>query len=215
MLKYQDRQDAGCQLAVLLKDYAYRQDVLVLALPRGRVPVAYEIAKQLALPLDVLVVRKLGVPWHPELAMGAISMDNVLILNQSLIQELKLKQADIDNVLAQEKKELHQRAMLYRGQKPFPSLIEKTIILVDDGMATGATMKAAIAVLQTKKSNRIVVAVPVAAQSTCHEIAKHVDEVICPIQPDSFEAVGTWYESFSQISNEEVTQLLQANHSPL
>jgi putative phosphoribosyl transferase len=210
-MKYLDRKHAGLVLSELLKNYNYnrRKDVIVLALPRGGVPVAYEIAMMLCLELDVFIVRKLGVPGHEELAMGALASGGTVVFNDELINYLQIQKSSIDSVIQPEQKELMRREHLYRGNKPFPHLTGKTIILVDDGIATGSTMKAAIMALQQKQPKEIVVAVPVAALSTCDEISGLVKTLICPLQPVDFHAVGLWYDNFSQTSDEEVIELLE------
>ena len=207
-MKYVDRKHAGLVLTNLLKDYANRNDIIVLALPRGGVPVAYEIAASLCLELDVFIVRKLGVPGHEELAMGAIASGGVAVLNEEIIQALHINQSAIDSILQSEQQELIRREHLYRGNRPFPNITGKTIILVDDGIATGATMKAAIAALQKQKPAAIILAAPVAAQLTYSEMARLVKTVICPLTPLDFHAVGLWYDNFSQTTDEEVVELL-------
>ena len=209
MDKFIDRQDAGIALAECLSDYACQKNVIVLALPRGGVPVAYEVAAALSVPLDIFIVRKLGVPGHEELAMGAISSGDVIIFNDPLLQQLNLDQASIDNVLRLEQKELLRREQLYRGQRSFPELLGKTIILIDDGIATGATMRAAIEALRKHKPIEIIIAVPVAALDTYEAIITIVDKIICPLKPINFRAVGLWYENFPQVSDQEVIALLE------
>jgi putative phosphoribosyl transferase len=209
MDKFTNRREAGKTLAELLKNYAHKKDVIVLALPRGGVPVAYEIANALSVPLDVFIVRKLGVPGHEELAMGAIATGGTIIFNQDIIHQLNLTKNQIDQVIHSEQQELKRRNLKYRDDKPFPDLAGKTIILVDDGIATGATMRAAIQALHQKKPASIIVAVPVAEISTCKEMTSLVDNIICPLRPASFFAVGAWYENFSQTEDEEVYELLR------
>lgn len=208
-MKYVDRKHAGLVLADLLQNYTNRPDVIVLALPRGGVPVAYEIAMKLSLMLDVFIVRKLGVPGHEELAMGAISSGGVTVLNDEIVHSLHINQASIDAVKQSEQQELIRREHLYRGNRAFPNVTGKTIILVDDGIATGSTMKAAIAALQQKTPLEIIVAVPVAARETCDEMTTLVKKIVCPLQPIDFYAVGLWYESFPQTADEEVIELLE------
>ncbi|WP_131778761.1 phosphoribosyltransferase [Legionella bozemanae] len=208
-MNYDDRYQAGCVLVDLLKNYAKRTDVIVLALPRGGVPVGYEIAQKLSLPLDIFIVRKLGVPGHEELAMGAIASGGITVLNEEIVNLLHISTEAIDTIQKSEQEELLRREQVYRGKKPFPELSGKTIILVDDGIATGYTMRAAIAALKQKKPAKLIVAIPVAARSTCDEIAPLVDEIICPMRPVNFYAVGLWYNDFSQTTDEEVMQLLQ------
>lgn len=207
---FRDRVDAGQQLAQHLKAYANRPDVLVLALPRGGLPVGFEVARALNVPLDVFVVRKLGVPGHEELAMGAIATGGVRVLNEEVTEVLgPFADAIIDYVTAQEQKELERRERLYRDDRPPPDVQGRTVILVDDGLATGSTMRAAVAALKQQHPARIVVAVPTAAPETCDELRHEVDELVCVITPDPFFAVGLWYEDFSQMDDEEVRAWLQ------
>jgi putative phosphoribosyl transferase len=206
---YRDRSEAGRYLAEKLADYAGRPDVLVLALPRGGVPVAYEVAQALGALLDVFLVRKLGVPGHEELALGAIASGGVRLLNAEVVRGLRIPPEVIDQVAATERAELERREREYRGNRPAPDVRGKTVILVDDGLATGASMHAAVAALRQQEPARIVVAVPIAAPSTCEEFQDEVDEVVCARTPEPFYAVGLWYEDFSQISDEEVCDLLR------
>ena len=208
-MKYIDRRHAGIVLAKLLKEYSRRTDAIILALPRGGVPVAYEIAVALSLALDVFIVRKLGVPGHEELAMGAIASGGVSVFNKEIVQALHIDQASIDIIKQAELEELIRRERLYRGNSPFPDLLGKTIILVDDGIATGSTMKAALRALQQQKPATIIIAVPVAALSTIDEMACLVDAIVCPLRPVNFYAVGLWYDNFSQTTDEEVIELLE------
>ncbi len=211
--QFRDRTEAGKLLAAQLTAYANRQDVIVLGLPRGGVPVAFEVAKELHAPLDVMVVRKLGVPGQEELAMGAIATGGVRVLNYDVVQFLDIPEDVINKVAAQEQQELERRERLYRGDRPAYEVHGRTVVLVDDGIATGATMRAAVAALKQRQPARIVIAVPTAAPSTCDEFAAEVDELVCVIRPDPFIAVGYWYRHFSQTSDEEVRSLLeQANH---
>ena len=205
---YRDRIDAGKQLAARLTDYADRDEVLVLALPRGGVPVAYEVAKALSAPLDIFLVRKLGVPGHEELAMGAIATGGVRVLNDDVVDYLKIPGEVIDAVAADELRELERRERAYRGDRPEPDVRDKTIILVDDGLATGSTMRAAAAALRRQNPARIVVAVPVSAAQTCNEYRIGVDEIICAKTPEPFLGVGMWYSEFPQTTDEEVRELL-------
>jgi putative phosphoribosyl transferase len=207
-LLFRDRVDAGRTLARLLAAYADRPDVIVLALPRGGVPVAHEIARALHAPLDVFVVRKLGVPGHEELAMGAIATGGVCVLNASVVETLKIPESAITAVTAREQQELARRERLYRGDRPPPDVQRRTVILVDDGMATGSTLRAAVLALRRLQPARIVVAVPVAAPSTCEEFRALVDEVICARTPDPFYAIGIWYEDFDQTGDDEIRRLL-------
>ena len=206
--RFRDRRDAGRLLAAELSAYAHRPDVIVLALPRGGVPVAYEAARVLGAPLDVFVVRKLGVPGHDELAMGAVASGGVRVLNEAIVKGLHIPDDLIEQVTAREMGELQRRELLYRGGRPPPDLRGRTLILVDDGLATGATMQAAIAALRRRQPAKIVVAVPVAARETCAALRKEADEVICAATPEPFLAVGYWYQDFSQTSDEEVGDLL-------
>ena len=208
MTLYRDRSDAGRVLATQLTAYANRSDVLVLALPRGGVPVAYEVAKALHAPLDVFIVRKLGVPGHEELAMGAIASGGVCVLNEDVVQMLHIPDRVIEAVIAKEQQELERREHLYRDDRPPPDVRDCTIILIDDGLATGATMRAAIKALRQQHPARLVVAVPVAAPPTCEELGAQVDEIICAKTAEPFYGVGYWYEDFSQTTDEEVHALL-------
>ena len=205
---FADRRDAGRVLAGLLTKYANRDDVLVLALPRGGVPVAFEVAHALRAPLDVFIVRKLGVPGHEELAMGAIATGGVRVLNEDVVGALSLSTTVSDAVAAREEKELERRERIYRGARTPPDVRERTVILVDDGLATGSTMRAAVAALRKQRPARIVVAVPVAAAETCEEFKTEVDETVCAATPRMFNGVGRWYEDFSQTSDDEVHELL-------
>jgi putative phosphoribosyl transferase len=209
MDKYLDRRQAGKILAKKLMAYANRDDVFVFALPRGGVPVAFEIARALHAPLDVFIVRKLGVPHHRELAMGAIAMGNVRIFNEDIIKELDISTDDINAVMAEEQTELMRRETVYRGNKPFPELQNKTVILVDDGIATGASMRAAITAIKSLQVSHIVLAVPVASEVICDEFESLVDDFICPLRLYDFHAVGLWYEDFPQTEDEEVHYLLK------
>jgi putative phosphoribosyl transferase len=205
---YRDRIDAGRQLAARLGDYADRDDVLVLALPRGGVPVAYEVAKALHVPLDIFLVRKLGVPGQEELAMGAISTGGVRVLNDDVVNYLRIPGEVIDAVAMDELRELKRRERAYRDHRREPNIQGKTVILIDDGLATGSTMRAAAAALRQKNPARVIVAVPVSATQTCDEYRMGVDEIICAKTPEPFLGVGRWYEDFSQTTDEEVRQLL-------
>lgn len=206
--QYSDRIQAGIVLATHLKKYDHAANTIVLGLPRGGVPVAYEVAHKLSLPLDVFIVRKLGVPGHEELAMGALASGNTLFFNEQILKLLQISKEAINNVIANEQIELERREQAYRRGRPFPDLKGKTIILVDDGIATGATMNAAIDSLRKQQPEKIIVAVPVASLSTCKELKQRVYELICPIKPIDFHAVGLWYQDFSQTSDQEVTDLL-------
>jgi predicted phosphoribosyltransferase len=203
-----DRRDAGRRLAQKIAGYSNRPDVLVLALPRGGVPVAYEVARALNAPLDVFVVRKLGVPGYEELAMGAVATGGVRVLNNEIVEGLGIPASMIDAVAARERQELARRERLYRDGRPQPDVRGRTVILVDDGLATGATMHAVIEALRQQGPERIVVAVPTASPDTCEEMKRRADEVICAITPEPFHAVGRWYQEFSQTTDEEVRELL-------
>jgi len=211
---FRDRRDAGRLLAEKLAAYANRPDALVLALPRGGVPVAYEVARALGAPLDVFVVRKLGVPGYEELAMGAVATGGVRVLNDQLVERLGIPEQMIDAVAARELQELARRERRYRGGRPPPDVRGRTVILVDDGLATGATMHAAIEALRQQKPTRIVVAVPTASPETCEEMKTKADDVICAITPEPFQAVGRWYQDFSQTTDEEVEALLSRRNVP-
>jgi predicted phosphoribosyltransferase len=205
---FQDRADAGRQLAAKLSRYAGRSDVLVLALPRGGVPVAYEVAQALHAPLDVFLVRKLGLPGHEELAMGAIATGGVRVLNDEVVRALRVPEEVIDQVTAEEQRELERREREYRSDRPPPDVRGRIVILVDDGLATGSTMRAAVAALRQQGPARIVVAVPIGAPETCAKLRDEADEAVCARTPEPFYAVGLWYEDFSQTSDDEVRELL-------
>src|SRR5258706_1184339 len=205
---FRNRTDAGRQLAAKLAAYADRPDILVLALPRGGVPVAFEVARALHAPLDVFLVRKLGVPGHEEYAMGAIASGGVRVLNQEVIQGLRIAPAAIEATAAREQQELLRRERLYRGQRPPPDVRGRIAILVDDGLATGASMQAAVMALRRLQPARIVVAVPTAAPETCEQLRSLADEVVFATTSDPFHAVGLWYEHFCQTGDEVVRPLL-------
>lgn len=206
--KYRDRKDAGEQLAKLLSYYATSNNVIILALPRGGIPVAYPIARKLHLPLYPYVVRKLGVPGYAELAMGAIATGGVVVFNQDIINDMGVTQSDIDAVTLAEKAELARREKAYLPNKTLPTLHDKIIMLVDDGVATGATIKAAIAAIKRSMPSRIIVAVPVCPQDTLNDIRHLVDVVICPLSPDYFNAVGEWYDEFPAVEDHTVQQMI-------
>jgi predicted phosphoribosyltransferase len=205
---YANRTEAGRELARRLAHYASRPEVIVLALPRGGVPVAFEVAQALRAPLDVFIVRKLGVPGREELAMGAIATGGVRVVNDEVVRHLGLSDATIDAVAATETRELQRRERAYRGARPAPDVRGRTIILVDDGLATGSTMRAAAAALRRQHPARLVVAVPVAATDTCDALRAEVDEIVCGETPEPFLGVGRWYRDFSQTTDEEVHRLL-------
>lgn len=206
---FEDRFEAGRLLASKLRPFANRPDTVVLALPRGGVPVGFEVAKALTLPLDVFVVRKLGVPGYEELAMGAIASGGVRVLNEDLVRTAGIPGEVIDAVAAEEERELERRERDYREDRPPIDVRGRTVILVDDGLATGSSMRVAALALKNKKPSQIVVAVPVAARATCAEFESEVDRVICAVTPEPFWAVGQWYRDFSQTSDEEVRDLLR------
>jgi putative phosphoribosyl transferase len=205
---FADRRHAGKRLAARLASYANRSDVLVLALPRGGVPVAYEVARALSAPLDVFLVRKLGVPGDEELAMGAIASGGVRVLNEEVTRRIHISDSAIDEVASREQQELQRRERLYRGNQAAPDVEGRTVILIDDGLATGSTMRAAATALRHMRPSKIIVAVPVAAAETCADLRSKVDEVICGATPEPFMAVGAWYSDFEQTSDEEVRELL-------
>jgi putative phosphoribosyl transferase len=210
--RFRDRTDAGRILAKLLADYANHSDVLVLALPRGGVPVAFEVAKEINVPLEVFVVRKLGVPGHEELAMGAIASGGVRVLNRSVIDSLGISEAAIGEVAERELRELQRRERAYRNQRPAADVRGRTVILVDDGIATGSTMRAAVEALRLLHAGRVVVATPTIARSTADEMREEVDELVAVMTPSDFAGVGQWYENFSQTSDEEVRELLEKSN---
>jgi len=206
---FQDRMEAGRALAGLLGTYAHRKDVLILALPRGGVPVAFEVAQALNLPLDVFVVRKLGLPSNEELAMGALATGNVRVLNEEVVNSFGITESIIEAVAEKERAELERRERLYRGHAPFPAVGDKTVLLVDDGLATGSTMRAAVAALRRQHPNRIVVAVPVAPPSTCEILRSEADDVVTVATPEPFYAVGQWYKVFDQTTDWQVRDLYE------
>jgi putative phosphoribosyl transferase len=205
---FRDRAEAGRYLATKLDAYRGRADLLVLALPRGGVPVGFEVAIALHAPLDVFIVRKLGLPGHEELAIGAIATGGAKVLDHYLIHELGISEEELTRVVAREERELERREMEYRGSKPPVSVKGHTAILVDDGLATGYTMRAAVAALKLEGAAQIVVAVPVAPPETCESFRTEVDEIVCAVTPEPFLAVGLWYKDFRQTSDEEVRELL-------
>jgi putative phosphoribosyl transferase len=214
-VRLRDRHHAGRQLArALAPRYGGRDDVVVLGLPRGGVPVAYEVATALGAPLDVFVVRKLGVPGHEEFAMGAIASGGVLVLDEGVVQALGISGDQLQRAVATELRELQRREAAYRGSREPPELAGKTVILVDDGLATGSTMKAAAQAVRKYAPAAIVVAVSVAAAQTCDELRREVDETVCLVTPEPFHAVGLWYEDFSPTSDEEVRDLLARASEP-
>jgi predicted phosphoribosyltransferase len=209
MTPFRSRQDAGRKLARKLFQYAGRSDVSVFALPRGGVPVAYEVALALSAPLDIFLVRKLGLPGREELAIGAIASGGVRVLNQDIIRMLSVPEEVVNFVVKRESQELRRRETLYRGDRPSPEVRDRIIVLVDDGLATGASMRAAVAGLRLRQPAQIVVAVPAAAFDVCEALGQEVNETVCLITPDPFYGVGRWYEDFSQVTDEEVRVLLE------
>ncbi len=208
-LRFRDRAHAGEYLASRLRRYAGREDVVVLALPRGGVPVGYEIASALGAPLDVFVVRKLGVPGHEELAMGAIAHDGVRVLNEDVIRALAVPSDAVEAVGRRESEEVERRERAYRGMRPYPDLRDRAVILVDDGLATGASTRVAIRALRRLGARRIVVAVPVGSASACRDVAALADELVCGAVPEPFLAVGQFYADFRRTTDEEVRGLLE------
>ena len=206
---YSNRSEAARLLAAALQPYAGRSDVLVLGLPRGGVPVAYEVAQTLKAPLDLMLVRKLGVPGHAELAMGAIATGGIRVLNTEVIEELGISDAAIERVTAREQQELQRRDQVYRGHRPPPDMEGRCVILVDDGLATGATMRSAIAAVRQQQPAQLVVAVPVAPPHTVAVLREEADEVVCPATPEPFFSIGLWYEEFAPVTDEEVRVLLK------
>jgi predicted phosphoribosyltransferase len=211
---FRDRTEAGRVLAERLAAYAGQPDVIVLALPRGGVPVGYEVARALHAPLDVFIVRKLGVPGHEELAMGAVATGGVRVLNDQVVRALGIPSHVVDAVARWEEQELRRREQVYRGDRPPPDVRGKTVILVDDGLATGSTMLAAVRALRQQSPARIVVAVPIASRDTCEVLKTEVDDVVCAVTPEPFYAVGMWYQDFTQTTDEEVRELLAQAGEP-
>jgi len=212
--RFENRRSAGSELAARLLQYHNRPDVLVLALPRGGVPVAFEVARALHAPMDVLLVRKLGVPEHRELAMGAIASSGIRVLNDDVIEWYGISPAIIDEVARHEQAELERRERAYREEREPLPIQGRTVLIVDDGLATGSTMKAAVKAIRCRSAARIVVAVPVGAPETCDELRKEADEVICVLTPAPLSAVGLWYRDFDQTSDEEVSRLLREQWRP-
>ena len=204
-----NRRDAGRTLVTYLSRYAGRDDVIVLALPRGGVPVAYEVAQALGAPLDLFLVRKLGTPGHRELAMGAIASGGIRVLNEDVVRWYSIPESVIEAVVREEQQELERRERAYREDRPAPDLRNRIVILTDDGLATGSTMRAAAQAVRERQPLRVVVAVPVGARETCAELAAYADEVICARMPEPFASVGQWYLDFNQTDDEEVRALMQ------
>jgi predicted phosphoribosyltransferase len=208
-MMFRDRYEAGETLAERLREFAGRPDVIVLALPRGGVPVGYVVARDLGVPLDVFVVRKLGTPGQVELAMGAIASGGVRVLNADVVESLGIPEWAIEQVARQEQEELERRERQYRGERPPLNVRGKIVILVDDGLATGSSMRAAAAALRKAGAARIIVAVPVASRATCDQLREEGNEVVCATTPEPFYAVGQWYKDFAQTADEEVRELLE------
>jgi putative phosphoribosyl transferase len=207
-MQFKNRQAAGKFLAQKMLKYREEPNLLVLALPRGGVPVAVEVAKLLDAPMDLFMVRKLGVPNHEELALGAVATGGARVLNRKVIEAFHVTQAELDAVIEAEMKELERRQRVYRSNRPLPQIQGRTIILIDDGLATGASMRAAILALSQQKPRKIIVGVPTASVETCNEFRQYVDEIVCAITPDQFYAVGLWYKDFAQVTDEEVHRLM-------
>jgi predicted phosphoribosyltransferase len=205
---FADRREAGVVLAARVRQLADKGNLVVLALPRGGVPVACEVARALAAPLDVFVVRKLGLPGHPELAMGAIASGGVRVLNEDVLESVAVSQAAIDAVTRTEQSELERRERAYRDGQPLVPITGRVVLLVDDGLATGSTMRAAVQAVRRLDPARVVVAVPVGAKQACEALGEVADEVVCPFTPEPFTAVGLWYADFAQTTDEEVRHLL-------
>ncbi|HEY5074870.1 MAG TPA: phosphoribosyltransferase [Pyrinomonadaceae bacterium] len=215
MMQFENRIEGGRLLAKELTEYANRHDVIVLALPRGGVPVAYEVARALHAPLDVFLVRKLGVPGHEELAMGAIATGGVRVLNEGVVSLLRIPDVLIDQIANIEQRELERREKLYRGTSEPLDICGRTVIIVDDGLATGSTMRAAVTALKRQDPARIIVAAPVAARETCEAFKADVESTcVCVMSPDQFDGVGRWYRDFSQTTDEEVRYLLNRAKQP-
>jgi putative phosphoribosyl transferase len=215
MMLFKDRADAGRKLAEELPGYGGRTDVIVLGLPRGGVPVAFEVAKALKAPLDIFLVRKLGAPGQKELAMGAIAPGGVRVLNHDVVQALNISDEMIETIAAEEQQELERREQAYRGDRPKPDVRGRTLILVDDGLATGASMRAAVIALRWQEPAGIIVAVPTAAPETCEALKDEVDEIVCVATPQPFLGIGASYEEFSQMTDEEVRELIEQANSLL
>jgi predicted phosphoribosyltransferase len=213
--RFRDRYEAGRRLAAALSAYAGRPNLLVLALPRGGVPVGYEVARALPAPLDVMLVRKLGVPGHEELAMGAIASGGIRVLSEDVVAAFNIPDRVIATIAANEEEELRRRERAYREDRPPVEVRGRTVILVDDGLATGASMRAAAEALRVQHPERLIVAVPVAPPETCASLRQLADDVVCALAPETFLAVGNWYDDFSQTSDEEVRDLLRATESPV
>ncbi len=210
---FSNRSEAGRALAEMLRSYASRPDAIVLALPRGGVPVGYEIARALNLPLDIFVVKKITVPGYDEMAVGAVASEGVYLLDEALIDQLGLNKHQVERIASTAYREVQRREQAYRHRRPAPELEGRTVILVDDGLATGSSMQTAVAALRRKKTARIIVAVPVASQQACADLKAFADEVVCAVTPDPFYAVGLWYNDFSQTTDGEVRDLLDKSNA--
>jgi putative phosphoribosyl transferase len=213
-MRFRDRREAGRLLAQRLGAYKGREDLLVLALPRGGVPVGFEVARELQAPLDVLLVRKLGLPGHEELAIGAVATGGIRVVDESLLAQFGISRATLEQIAEREQLELQRREQAYRGALPPHEVRGKTVLLVDDGLATGSSMRAAVLALRQSAPARLVVAVPVAPPSTCAALREEADDVVCARTPEPFSAVGQWYEDFRQTTDEEVRELLAAAAEP-
>lgn len=207
-MRFRDRQEAGRRLAVLLQEYAAKAPI-VLALPRGGVPVGYEVARALGAPLDVWVVRKVGVPWHPELGLGAVAEGGYLHISRSMVAELGVPEKQLEAVIARERAEVEARVRRFRGERPPPALHGRTVLLVDDGIATGGTVRAALRAIKSAGPRQVVLAVPVASPDVLELLASEVDRIVCPLVPADLYAIGLWYEDFRQVSDDEVVRLLE------
>ena len=214
MKLFADRREAGRVLAQRLQEYAGRSDVIVLGLPRGGVPVAYEVAKALGAPLDVFIARKLGVPWNPEFGFGALASGGMVYVDTETASQVGVTREDLALAIEAESRELARREHLYCGDRPFPDLHNRTVILVDDGLATGSTMRAAVLAVRTKHPREIIVAAPVASRQACETLAHIADRTLCAAEPDVFYGVGMWYENFDQTTDDEVLALLNETSQP-
>jgi putative phosphoribosyl transferase len=209
-MRYRDRREAGQVLADRLRHFAGRHDVIVLALPRGGVPVAFEVANAIGGALDVFMVRKLGLPGHPEFAMGAIASGGIRIVDDDVIRDYRIPATAIDQIARAEQQELERRELAYRGARPALALRDRVVILVDDGLATGSTMRAAVIAVRRQLPSQIIVAAPVGARQACAALDQVADEVVCAVTPEPFRAVGLWYQNFEQTTDDDVRRLLDA-----